>query len=39
MTASSASVTDDVMREIGEQVSLAIRKRLPKWVGTAFDIA
>ena len=39
MTASSASVTDDVIREIGEQVSLAMRKRLPKWGGTAFDIA
>ena len=38
MAASSASVTDDVIREIGEQVSLAMRKRLPKWGGTAFDI-
>ncbi len=39
MTASRASVTDDVIREIGEQVSYAMRKRLPKWGGAAFDIA
>lgn len=39
MAASTASVTDDVIREIGEQVSLAMCERLPKWGGTAFDIA
>jgi len=39
MAASNASVTDDVIREIGEQVSLAMRKKLPKWSGTAFDIS
>lgn len=39
MAADSASVTDDVLREIGEQVSLAMRKKLPRWGGTAFDIA
>lgn len=38
MTADSASVTDDVLREIGEQVSLAVRKKLLRWGGTAFDI-
>ena len=39
MTADSASVTDEVIREIGEQVSLAIRRKLPRLDGTAFDIA
>ena len=39
MAADSASVTDDVLREIGEQVSLAMRKKLPRLGGTTFDIA
>ena len=39
MAASSASVTDDVLREVGEQVSLAMRKKMPKWGATPFDIA
>ena len=38
MTATSVSVTDDVVREIGEQVSQTLRKRLPKWGDTAFDL-
>ena len=39
MTADSVSVTDDVIREIGEQVSLALRRKMPRWGGTAFDVA
>ena len=39
MTADSASVTDEVIREIGEQVSLAMRRKLPRLGGRAFDIA
>ena len=38
MTASSESVTDDVIREIGEQVSQTLRRRLPRWGGTALDL-
>ena len=38
-TACTASVTDDVLREIGEQVSHTMRKKLPRLGGTAFDIA
>ena len=39
MTADSVSVTDDVIREIGEQVSLALRRKMPRLGGTAFDVA
>ena len=39
MTAGSVSVTDDVIREIGEQVSLSLRQKVPRWGGTAFDVA
>ncbi len=39
MTANSASVTDEALREVGEQVSLAMRKRIPNWGSTSFDIA
>ena len=39
MAADSAAVTDDIIREIGELVSRALRKRLPRWGGTAFDVA
>ena len=39
MTAIRASVTDEVIREIGEQVSQTMRQKLPKWGGTPFDIA
>jgi len=38
MTAASVSVTDDVIREIGEQVSLTLRRKMPQWGGTAFDV-
>ena len=38
MTADRVSVTDDVIREIGEQVSLALRRKMPRWGGTAFDV-
>ena len=38
MTAASVAVTDDVIREIGEQVSLALRRKMPRWGGTAFDV-
>jgi len=36
MSATNVSVTDDVIREIGEQVSQILRRRLPKWRGTPF---
>ena len=39
MTADSVGVTDNVIREIGEQVSLALRRKMPRWGGTAFDVA
>ena len=39
MDAGNVSVTDDVVREIGEQVSQAMRRKLPRWDGTSFDIA
>ena len=39
MNATAASVTDEVIREIAEQVSNSMRKRVPRWGGTAFDIA
>ena len=37
-TVAHASVTDEVVREIAEQVSQTMRRRLPRWGGTAFDI-
>ncbi len=37
MSATSVSVTDDVVREIGEQVSLALRRHFPKLGGTPLD--
>ena len=39
MTATSVSVTDDVVREIGEQVSLALRRHFPKVGGAPLDLA
>ena len=39
MTADSVAVTDNVIRELGEQVSLALRRKMPRWGGTAFDVA
>ena len=39
MTATSVSVTDDVVREIGEQVSLVLRRHFPKIGGTPLDLA
>ena len=39
MTADIVSVTDDVIREIGEQVSQTLRRKLPRWGGTPFDVA
>ena len=39
MTVTHVSVTDEVIREIAEQVSNSMRKRVPRWGGTAFDIA
>lgn len=39
MTATSVSVTDDVVREIGEQVSLVLRRHFPKMEGTSLDLA
>lgn len=39
MTADSVSVTDDAIREIGEQVSLALRRKMPRWGGKGFDVA
>ena len=36
MSATNVSVTDDVIREIGEQVSQILRRRLPKWGGIPF---
>lgn len=38
MSATSVSVTDDVVREIGEQVSQTLRERLPKWGDTPLDL-
>ena len=38
MSATSVSVTDDVVRTIGEQVSQTLRERLPKWGGTPLDL-
>ena len=38
MSATSVSVTDDVVREIGEQVSQTLRERLPKWGETPLDL-
>ena len=38
MTANSVSVTDDVIREIGEQVSLTLRRKIPRLGGTPFDV-
>ena len=39
MNATGASVTDEVIREIAEQVSQTMRRKLPKWGGTPFDTA
>ena len=39
MAATSTAVTDEVLREIAEQVSKTMRKRVPRWGGTAFDVA
>ena len=39
MTADSAAVTDDVIREIGEQVFLTLRRKMPRWGGMRFDVA
>jgi len=39
VTATHLSVTDEVIREIAEQVSISMRKRVPRWGGTAFDMA
>ena len=36
MSATNVSVTDDVIREIAEQVSQILRRRLPKWGGIPF---
>ena len=38
MAADSVAVTDDIIREIGEQVSQTLRRRMPRWGGTAFDL-
>ena len=38
MTATSVSVTDDVVREIGEQVSLVLRRHFPKIGGAPLDL-
>ena len=38
MTAASVSVTDDVCREIREQVSLALSRHFPKVKGTPIDL-
>lgn len=38
MSATSVSVTDDVVREIGEQVSLVLRRYSPKLGGTPLDL-
>ena len=38
MTATSVSMTDDVVREIGEQVSLTLRRHFPKIGGTPLDL-
>ena len=37
MSATSVSMTDDAVREIGEQVSLALRRHFPKLGGTPLD--
>ena len=38
MSATNVSVTDDVVREIGEQVSLVLRRYSPKLGGTPLDL-
>ena len=38
MSAASVSVTDDVVREIGEQVSFVLRGHFPKLGGTPLDL-
>ena len=39
MTADSVAVTDAVIREIGEQVFLTLRRKMPRWGGMRFDVA
>ena len=39
MATTKTTMTDDIVREIGEQVSQAVQKKFPRWGGTAFDIA
>ena len=38
MTTASVSVTEDVVREIGEQVSLILRRHFPRMQGTPIDL-
>ena len=38
MSMTHGSITDEVVREIAVEVSNAMRKRMPRWGGTAFDI-
>ena len=38
MSATSISVVDDAVREIGEQVSQTLKRRMPKWSNTPLDL-
>ena len=39
MSAASVSLTDEVIREVGEQISQALSRKLPKYRGVPFDIS